>query len=856
DWAEMEVETEGVEARTSTTEGVKARTSTTEGVEPRTKYESDDDSDYQSDKSVDYLSPGEDELIKLRNRMKAKRKAKAKAQDKQNSEMNEPNEEYKKSYDKDGITEDPFISVEKHVERYPMYDETKHWRLRKPKVGEKYTSVAQFKECLTYYALANGFSLWHERSGEVRVVAKCGQRPPRVSDPKKVKQRKQTKNFNFGALVNYKWIAKIFGDKIRANPDIRLCDIADLVMKKYKCKVSLNQCTNAKKYALTEYEKSIGEHYSMLRSYGKAILDSNPGSTVKLGVTVNPDGKTYFDRFYVCFAGLADGWKAGCRKIIALDGCFLKSPNQGEILTAIGRDGNNHIYPVAWAVVNVENKDNWTWFLELLEEDLGCNRGNGLTLMSDQHKGLIEVVKDVMATSKASYPQLFNKIIDTIKSVNLNAHKYLMDKNPKTWSRAFFEVDRGCEAIENGFSECFNSLIVNVRHKPLLTMLEAIRVIVLERMNKMREISRKWNPGVCLNIKKRLEWLKEQQRFWHVIPAGGNLFEVRSGSEGFKVDEGKRTCTCRMWQLSGLPCVHATKVIFLINRVPESYVPAWFEIDMYFVAYHNYVKPVPGMNFWPDQSMYSTVLPPKPRKMLGRPKKKRIRAIGEGGSSTRVSKVGSQGSCSNCKKPGHNKSSCKEPVVEQTPKPKGVVGRPRKKQPVDDFMDVDVDQRVRDEGASGTKGGGIGSRGRGGRGGAARSRCGASGSIGRGAARSRGGAGGSGGASGSKGRGAGGLKRKPMSTARTQKRQEQTQAEPQQTQHEPEQTQVEEQVKQTEDQAEIDLTQVEQTQEQTQEQMQPQEQPQQAALRMPSARILQRKLRKEGSSQNTALNLD
>ncbi|GKG27923.1 hypothetical protein Tco_0406250, partial [Tanacetum coccineum] len=35
--------------------------------------------------------------------------------------------------DKDGITEDPFIFVEKHVERYPMYDETTHWRLRKPK---------------------------------------------------------------------------------------------------------------------------------------------------------------------------------------------------------------------------------------------------------------------------------------------------------------------------------------------------------------------------------------------------------------------------------------------------------------------------------------------------------------------------------------------------------------------------------------------------------------------------------------------------------------------------------------------------------------------------------------------------
>ncbi|GKC40482.1 hypothetical protein Tco_1052866 [Tanacetum coccineum] len=75
-----EVETEGVEARTSTKD---------KGKE---KYESDDDSDYPSDKSVDYLSPGEDELIKLRNRMKANRKAKAKAKDKLDEEINEPNE--------------------------------------------------------------------------------------------------------------------------------------------------------------------------------------------------------------------------------------------------------------------------------------------------------------------------------------------------------------------------------------------------------------------------------------------------------------------------------------------------------------------------------------------------------------------------------------------------------------------------------------------------------------------------------------------------------------------------------------------------------------------------------------------
>nr|GFC65548.1 multidrug resistance-associated protein 5 [Tanacetum cinerariifolium] len=44
-------------------------------------------------------------------------------------------------------------------------------------------------------------------------------------------------------------------------------------------------------------------------------------------------------------------------------------------------DRNNHIFPVAWVVVNVENKDNRSWFLELLGEDLDLPTGNELTLM-------------------------------------------------------------------------------------------------------------------------------------------------------------------------------------------------------------------------------------------------------------------------------------------------------------------------------------------------------------------------------------------------------------------------------------------------------------------------------------------
>jgi hypothetical protein len=49
----------------------------------------------------------------------------------------------------------------------------------------------------------------------------------------------------------------------------------------------------------------------------------------------------------------------------------LKGPHKGQLLAAISRDANNQMYQVAFAVVEEEVKDSWTWFLEALLSDLG-----------------------------------------------------------------------------------------------------------------------------------------------------------------------------------------------------------------------------------------------------------------------------------------------------------------------------------------------------------------------------------------------------------------------------------------------------------------------------------------------------
>ncbi|GJT58867.1 calcium/proton exchanger [Tanacetum coccineum] len=130
----------------------------------------------------------------------------------------------------------------------------------------------------------------------------------------------------------------------------------------------------------------VREHYRRLWEYRHAILDSNPGSTCRLDDEETEFGNYYFKRIYVCFKGVKEGWLAGCRKVIVLDGCFLKHTCRGELLVAMGRDANNQMYPIAWAVVKVENNEIWFWFISLIQEDLHLQNGEGLTIIFDSHK--------------------------------------------------------------------------------------------------------------------------------------------------------------------------------------------------------------------------------------------------------------------------------------------------------------------------------------------------------------------------------------------------------------------------------------------------------------------------------------
>ena len=44
------------------------------------------------------------------------------------------------------------------------------------------------------------------------------------------------------------------------------------------------------------------------------------------------------------------------------------------------------MYPLAWAVVELENTRSWMWFIETVKNDLELENGAGLAICSDMHK--------------------------------------------------------------------------------------------------------------------------------------------------------------------------------------------------------------------------------------------------------------------------------------------------------------------------------------------------------------------------------------------------------------------------------------------------------------------------------------
>ncbi|KAL4376571.1 hypothetical protein GQ457_02G033250 [Hibiscus cannabinus] len=349
-----------------------------------------------------------------------------------------------------------------------------------------------------------------------------------------------------------------------------------------KVDLSRGTCGRARRWALEEISGRVLYEFTRLFDYAYALRQANPTANIELMVErPTPFETPKFRRFYVGFTTLRDGLKKCCRPFLCLDGCFLKGKFNGEILTAVGRDGNYQIYPIAWAIVEVENRETWSWFLRNIIFDLQLGDGDGFTLMTDQQKGLKEEIvellprvehrvcarhlyaiwrkenlggdlkKEFWAACKSTTDADFEHHISKIEQLKATAKESLMKTDPKQWSKSCFSTRSDCDATDNNFVEAFNIAII-----------------------------------------------------------------------------GART-----WDLTGIPCAHAIAAILWKKDDVNEYVYRGYKKEMYQMLYSHVFPVVPSEKFWVKTKM-GPIDPPLPRKIPGRPKRNRVREEGASASTT------------------------------------------------------------------------------------------------------------------------------------------------------------------------------------------------------------------------------
>ncbi|XP_078441159.1 uncharacterized protein LOC144711109 [Wolffia australiana] len=279
-------------------------------------------------------------------------------------------------------------------------------------LGMTYESRSQFKAAVKNYAICNGFNVRIKRSTENVVEVVCQEHCPwRIYASwgptreafviKAVNDEHRCNRTPTNIQADYRWITKHFLETIRRDMNYRVIDMVRELHEKYGIIVSRATCYSARSWARKMLQGSLDEHYHMLPSYVAELQKVHRNSTFQLEVEHDiHNSLPRFNRLYICFESLARGFLEGCRPVIGLDGCFLKTELKGQLLSTVGRDGNNMMFPIAWAVVEGENQASWIWFISLLMSDLGIVDGYGWTIISDQQKGLENAVAGLLPNAE------------------------------------------------------------------------------------------------------------------------------------------------------------------------------------------------------------------------------------------------------------------------------------------------------------------------------------------------------------------------------------------------------------------------------------------------------------------------
>ncbi|XP_050233517.1 uncharacterized protein LOC126682005 [Mercurialis annua] len=605
-------------------------------------------------------------------------------------------------------------SEEEGGEDFNVFDEDHDHEGPTFSIGMLFTDREQFKKACREWGIHHRYQLHFPVNEITRVRAKCYSKSKckfyvfasklHLKDPNDNTFRVKTldlrhtcpkvsKNFHLTSAV----LADKYLEEFRNDPEYKSEVFVKKIQTDLKQSISIQRARRARRAALDKLEGDEDRQYEKLYDYKREVLRTNPGSTVEF-----KEARGKFQGMYVCFDGLKQAFVNGMRQIVCLDGCWLKGKYGGQLLSATGIDPNDCMYPLAYAWLKTENTETWMWFIGLLSVDLHLT--NAAVFMSDKQKGLLNAVKELFPYSEhrfcwrhlwanfrstfhtqhmkpfiwnigtATYKAAMDRAMKALEDKHDAGYKWIKERDRKHWCRALFKEEVKCDILLNNLAEAFNKYILAAREKPVLTMFEMIRTQLMKRINDKQKFGGNMEGELCPKIRKKLAKIIDYGWKFTADPGGSPQWQVEGPGGQFVVDLANRTCTCRRWQLSGIPCSHATPCIYGNNQRPEEFVDDCYSVATYQRVYSYVINPMNGPDMWEtDPEPANIILPPSPvhKKKRGRIptarkkeaeelEKQRVEKAKEAaaGREKLPRKGNMRMTCSLCGQYGHNKRGC------------------------------------------------------------------------------------------------------------------------------------------------------------------------------------------------------
>jgi hypothetical protein len=450
-------------------------------------------------------------------------------------------------------------------------------------------------------------------------------------------------------------------------------------------------------------EVHIGQYF-LLTSYFQHLKRADPEGSFILETQHSLWQSEFrqFQRCYVAFSFAKYAWSVGSIRVVTSDGTFTTSPVFNHIiLLAVTHDGNNQLVLLAYAICDIENESNWTWF----GEQIGKDFEGATAFVADFDKGIqSHAFQSLVRSMGAKFGRCVRhmianardhgvkrKIPDSVstavyalakcrtKGAYQTSLQYLehLDKDIADWFHerkeqfaAYLFLLEGKPRFGkqlNNAAEQMNSVIEELRQQPILDLLVGLSQWMIKKFVKHSNLSKQWaQEGLTLTAfaqTKHLSCMQEASRrsvlityhegtLWRAQVAHlhnntpGSRLDVEVNAGTFQIQ-----CPCQYQNEYGRPCIHAMAIIIHAKLEPND--NRWYNSLYHLVTYSQmYSWPIPSISLL-GNLMLEELLPPEHTVRGGRPKKKRYES-----SSARPM------TCRACGIVGHTQLTCQKPSTQ------------------------------------------------------------------------------------------------------------------------------------------------------------------------------------------------